>query len=110
MRVLLDECIPQSFCRNLAGHECNAARRAGFGGKKNGQLLQLAEEAGFQVLVTVDKNIPYQQNLRARSISLLIIGTKSNRIKELRPHAQACLEALKSISPGQVVKIGETWG
>jgi len=74
--------------------------------EKNGQLLQLAEEAGFQVLVTVDKNIPYQQNLRGRSIALLIIDVKSNRVKGLRTHAKACLDALKSIRPGQVVRVG----
>jgi len=74
--------------------------------EKNGQLLQLAEEAGFQVLVTVDKNIPYQQNLRGRSIALLIIDIKSNRAKDLRLHARACIEAFGSIRPGQVVKIG----
>lgn len=106
MKVLLDECVPQSLCRSFTEHECKGARRAGFGGKKNGQLLQLAEEAGFQVLVTVDKNIPYQQNLRGRSIALLIIDVKSNRVKGLRTHAKACLDALKSIRPGQVVRVG----
>ncbi len=106
MKVLLDECVPQSLCRSFTEHECKGARRAGFGGKKNGQLLQLAEEAGFQVLVTVDKNIPYQQNLRGRSIALLIIDIKSNRAKDLRLHARACIEAFGSIRPGQVVKIG----
>ncbi len=101
MKVLLDECVPQSLCRSLTGYECKGARRAGFGGKKNGQLLQLAEEAGFQVLVTVDKNILYQQNLRGRSIALLIIDIKSNRVKDLRLHAGACIEALSLSGRGR---------
>jgi hypothetical protein len=73
MKILLDECLPQDVCKSFVDHECRAARAASFGGKKNGELLTLAEQAGFDVLVGVDNNIPYQQNVRGRTIAVLII-------------------------------------
>ncbi len=106
MKILLDECVPQGFCKSFPGHECHAARRAGFGGKKNGELLKLAEEAGFRVLITVDRNIPHQQNFQIRSIALIFVKVQSNRLKDLLPHVPACLEALRSIKPGEVVRVG----
>ena len=91
--------------QSFTDHECRPARRAGFGGKKNGELLTLAEQAGFDVLVTVDKNIPAQQNLKGRAIALLILRARSNRLPDLLPFLPACLNALASIKPGEVVRI-----
>src|SRR3954462_13136653 len=75
-------------------------------GKRNGELLTLAEAAGFDVLLTVDKGLPHQQNLSDRVISLLVVRAHSNEIEDLLPHVPACLEALRSIKPGQVVRVG----
>ena len=77
----------------------------GLGGKKNGELLQLAEMAGFQVLITVDRNIPYQQNLDGRKIALLIMEIGSNNLKDLRQHVPTCLRILRGIKPGEVVRV-----
>lgn len=59
MRVLLDECMPRKFKNQLAGHDCATVPEAGFSGKKNGELLKLAEEADFEVFVTLDRGIEY---------------------------------------------------
>ena len=60
MRILLDECVNQRMRNYLPGHECQSARYAGFGGLKNGELLDAAEAAGFDVLVTVDRGFRYE--------------------------------------------------
>src|SRR5258708_34440849 len=74
MRLLIDECVPRKvkFLFADGGQECETVRDAGFSGKENGELLALAE-GHFDVLVTIDKNIRYQQNMTGRNISVLII-------------------------------------
>src|SRR5277367_938988 len=69
MKVLLDECVPRRFKRSLVGHDCQTVPEAGFAGKKNGELRSLAEASGFEVFLTVDHGIPYQQNLGGRRIA-----------------------------------------
>jgi hypothetical protein len=83
MRILIDECIDERFRNGLPGHDCQTARYAGMAGLKNGDLLPAAEEAKFDVLVTVDQGIEYQQNLPSRKIAIVIFRTKSNRLKDL---------------------------
>jgi hypothetical protein len=81
--------------------------RSGFAGKKNGDLLLLAERAGFELFLTTDKGLPYQQNLAGRSIAILIVRTGSNRLMDLLPHVDACRSAMRSIQPGEVVRVGD---
>jgi hypothetical protein len=69
MRVLLDECVPRRFQYYLTGRDCRTVPQAGFAGRSNGELLALAESAGFDVLLTVDRGISYQQNLSIRRIA-----------------------------------------
>jgi predicted nuclease of predicted toxin-antitoxin system len=107
MRVLIDECIPRRFKAYLEGHACQTVPEAGFTSKKNGELLRLAE-GQFDVLITLDKGIQYQHNLAGNSVAILIIRVKSNRLEDVIVHAAACLNALKSIRSGQVVKIPAT--
>lgn len=61
MKVLLDECIPRKFQTQIVGHNCVTVPDSGFTGKKNGKLLRLAVEAGFEAFVTLDRGIEYQQ-------------------------------------------------
>lgn len=107
MKVLIDECLPAALKEDLAalGDECQTVRRAGFGSKRNGELLTLAER-NWDVLLTSDRNIKYQQNMTGRSVSILILCAKSNRMKDLVPLLPACAEALRSIRPGTVVEVG----
>ena len=89
----------------LIGHETQTVRQAGFGSKKNGELLTLAE-GRWDVLLTSDRNIKHQQNMTGRSVSILILCAKTNRMKDLLPLMPACAEALLSIQAGRVVEVG----
>ena len=106
MRILLDECLPKDLRRHLVGHDCDTVPKTGLSGKTNGELLMLAERSGWQVLLTMDQGIPYQQNLAGRTISLAIIRAKSNRIPDVLPLVPEILSVLRSIKPGQAVRIG----
>lgn len=106
MRVLIDECVPWKLGRHLAGHQCEGVAKAGFAGKKNGALLTLAERAGFDVLPTVDQGIGHQQRLEGLQIALIIIAAQSNKMEALVPHVPQCLEVLRFILPGEVVRVG----
>ena len=107
MKLLLDECTPWRLKPLFAagGHEFRTARDAKFSGMGNGELLDLAEDV-FDVLVTIDKNIRYQQNLTGRKIAVLIIRSVSNDLDDIRPHVPEALLALRSLRPGQVVEVG----
>ena len=73
MRLLIDECIDERFRLLFPGYDCQTARYANLAGLKNGDLLEAAEAAAFDVLVTVDRSIPDQQNMGGRKIALLIL-------------------------------------
>jgi hypothetical protein len=106
MKILIDECIPRKFKRSFPGHNCLTVPEAGLAGTKNGHLLSLAEGRGFDVFLTIDRGFEYEQNLSSRSIAILIVQAKSNRMSDLLPHASACLVALQSIKLGELVRVG----
>jgi predicted nuclease of predicted toxin-antitoxin system len=107
MKLLFDECVSRLFKSGFTvhGHECFTVPEVGLAGKKNGDLLTLAEDK-FDVFVTIDKNIRYQQNLSGRKIAVLIIRARSSEIDDLLLELPACIAALQSIRPGQLVQIG----
>src|ERR1039457_46740 len=85
MRLLIDECIDQRLRLLFPGHDCQTAGFANLAGLKNGRLLEAAEAAGFDVLITTDQSIPDQQNLAGRRISLIILCGLTNRLRSLEP-------------------------
>ncbi len=91
MRILFDECVDERLRHFFKEHDCHTARYAGFAGLKNGTLLLAVEAAGFNVIVTVDQNIPDQQSLAHRRISLLILCGRTNRLSDLKPLVPAAL-------------------
>jgi len=107
MRILLDECVPHRLRNHLSHHECQTARHAGFGGLENNELLEAAENAKFDVLLTVDRGIEYQQDFGNRKIALAILCAKSIALNHLTPLVPALLDRLESIRPGQVIRIGD---
>jgi len=107
MRLLIDECLPRKvkFLLARGGHLCETVRDAGFSGKENGELLALAED-NFDVLITVDRNIRYQQNIAGRKIAILIICSASNDLDDIGPQIRAVLIRLESIRPGEIAEVG----
>ena len=89
----------------MAGYECETAAFAGFSGLKNGVLLDAAEAAGFDALITTDQEIPYQQNLDGRRIAIVILCAPTNRLADLTPLLPRARAALLEIAPGAVVRI-----
>jgi predicted nuclease of predicted toxin-antitoxin system len=102
MRILIDECAPRALKKHLInqGHECRTLQEAGWSGKENGELLSLAE-ATFDVLVTVDTNLQYQQNLTRRKIAIVVVQSSSNRLEHLRQHFPALVLASRKSGPGK---------
>jgi len=105
MRLLLDEYIDEALRYQFVGHECQTCRYAGFTGLANGDLLNAAEQAGFAVLITVDQNMPSQQSLLGRSISLLVLRARTTNLEDLATLIPEALEALARLGPGQVVRV-----
>ena len=106
MKVLLDECVPRKLKNSLSGHECQTVPEAGFAGKRNGELLYLADQDGFEVFVTVDRGIEYEQNLARHKIAVIMLRTKSSRLVDLIPHVPEILRLLKSIKSGELIRVG----
>jgi predicted nuclease of predicted toxin-antitoxin system len=105
MKLLVDECVDERLRLLFPGHDCQTARFANLAGLKNGRLLEAAEAAGFDVLITVDQNIPDQQNLSKRRIALVILCGPTNRFKDLAHLVPAAISVIRSIRAGDVVRI-----
>jgi hypothetical protein len=102
VRVLLDECLPRRFKRELVGHDVRTAPEMGWAAKKNGELLALAA-AEFDVFVTSDRNLSRQQNLSAFHIAVIVLIATSNRIDDLRPLVPRILAVLDHPAPGRAI-------
>ena len=105
MRLLIDECVDERLWLLFPGHECQTAHFADLAGLKNGRLLEAGEAAGFDILITVDQNIPDQQIVTGRRISLIILCGPTNRLRDLELLVPAAVSALLSIGRGEVVRI-----
>ena len=99
------EKVPGTGNYFFPGHDCQTVRFAGLAGLKNGRLLEAAESGGFDVLVTVDQNIPDQQNLAGRNIALIILCGATNRLCDLERLVPAALVVLKAIGSGEIIRI-----
>ena len=105
MRVLLDECLPRKLKRDLAGHDTRTVPEMGWASKENGDLLGLA--AGhFDVFLTVDRNLSYQQDMGRFNIAVVVLVARGNRLADLRPLMPQVLEVLAEIRPGQLLRVG----
>lgn len=102
MRVLLDACVPRPLRRALPNHEIKTAQEHGWSLLKNGDLLRMAE-AQFDVLITTDQNLKYQQNLERRKLAIVVLPT--NFLPEVMRLAGAVADALNHLQPGDFVEI-----
>lgn len=104
MKLLLDECAPHRLKNYFVGHTVSTVEQAGFKGLKNGNLLRAA--AGkFEVLITVDKNIEYQQNTTTLPLAIVILSATSSRLESLLPLIPDALKVLETIKTGDVVRV-----
>ena len=105
MRVLLDEQLPRQLVPYFVDHEVRTVQQEAWAGLKNGALLTKAEDAGFEVLVTGDKNMPFQQNIAKRRLGVLVMVAPSNALEDPLPVVPNALAALATIQAGQVVRV-----
>jgi hypothetical protein len=101
VKILLDECIDQRFRKELLGHEVSTVQEAGWAGKKNGELLSLASNE-YDVFLTVDRNLYFQQNIPKLKIAVLVLIARSNRLADLEPLAAEALSRLMMLKPGEI--------
>jgi hypothetical protein len=99
--------VDEQLRHHLPGHDCQTARYAGFAGLENRELLKQAEAAKFDELLTVDRVFEYQQNLADRQIALIVFCGKSVLLEDLLPLMTTFLDHLKTIRPGEVIRIGQ---
>jgi hypothetical protein len=105
MRILLDERIDEELCHYFTGHECQTCRFAKLRGLTNGALLAAAEAAGFQVLITVDRNMPHQQRMVGRKIAPTVLQSQTTILEDLATLIPEVLRALKTLAPGEVLRV-----
>lgn len=105
MKVLLDECVTRYLKSDFIGHEVLTVEEAGFKGLKNGMLLEAAS-GQYDVLVTVDQNIQFQQNLKIFAIAIVVLKAKRSTYSMLKPLIPQALEKLEKIKPGEIIIVG----
>lgn len=108
-RVLLDEDVPRPLRRALPGFEIQTVVEAGWSGVKNGELLRRAETA-FDVFLTADRNLPFQQNIARLQLGVVVLAIGSTKLNDLLPFASRICAAMEAVGPGQVVQIRGSTG
>ena len=103
MRILFDHGTPAPLIPFLTGHTVTKAKGAGWDRLVNGALLKAAEEAGFKVLITTDKNMVAQQNLKSRAIAIVVLGNSQWRI--VRRHVRKIAAIVNAVTPGSYTEI-----
>jgi hypothetical protein len=104
MRLLLDESVPRRLRQSLSGHTVQTVLEAGWSGIKNGRLLALAATE-FDAFITVDKNLPFQQNLAALPIAIVVLDALSNELPVLLPLVPELLNQLSTLQPRTYVRV-----
>lgn len=103
MRIIFDQGTPVPLAKHLSAHQISTAYELGWGKLKNGELLQQAESNGFDVLVTTDQNLRYQQNLAARKIGIIVLTTTS--WPRIQRHISEVVNTVNSAVPCSYVEV-----
>lgn len=106
MKILLDECVPKRLGRALFEHQVMTTPQAGWAGIKNGELLGRAAE-DFDIFVTVDRNLAFQQNLSSLPLPVVVIHARSNKLRDIQQHVPALQQTLSSPLASRIYHIGE---
>jgi predicted nuclease of predicted toxin-antitoxin system len=105
LRVLLDECLPRKLKREFAGCVVFTVQEMGWSGKKNGELMKIACDQ-FDIFVTADQNLQYQQNLAYADVAVIVLVAVNNRIENLTPLMPQVNALIGAVSAGQVIIVG----
>lgn len=100
MKILLDECLDRRLAKEIIGYEVQTVPQMKWAGIKNGDLMRLAENE-FDVFITVDRNLSFQQNLPKFNLAVLVLRAQSNRLTDLLPFAQKIIEILPNLEKGK---------
>jgi hypothetical protein len=103
MKILFDNGAPNAIARSLAGHEVAFARQIGWHELENGELIDRADDAGYELLLSTDKNIRYQQNLAGRKIALVVLG--NSQWPMVRLHLDRIIAAVNACTPGSYTEV-----
>ena len=105
MKILLDECVDWRLAREFVGHEVSAVYEMGWTGITNGELLALAARQ-FDVFLTVDRNLSFQQPIQSFDIAVVILRASANRLADLKPLVPQVLAILSTARTGEVTWVG----
>lgn len=105
MRVLLDEQLPRHLAREITGHDIRTVQQCGWAGLKNGELLRAAAAEGFEILVTADRNLQFQQNLSRTVLGIVLLVAPSNALEDLLPLVPGLRAAISKSRPGQILRV-----
>jgi len=104
MRILIDECLDWRLCRSISGHDCASVQMMGWGGLANGALLKRAEQQ-FDVFLTGDLNLTFQQDIRQFNIAIIVLHGPSTQLRDTQPLMPKMLALLPTIQSGEVVGV-----
>jgi predicted nuclease of predicted toxin-antitoxin system len=104
MRILIDECLDWRLCRSLPGHDCSSVEKMGWSGLANGALLEKAEKE-FDVFLTGDRNLTFQQSLTRFDLGVIILRADGIQLHQTLPLMPKVLVVLLGLVPGQIVEI-----
>ena len=104
MKILLDECIDRKFAKEFVEYEIKTVPQMGWAGIKNGQLIAPAQ-AEFDVFITVDQNLSFQQNLSQFDIAVIVLQASSNRLADLKPLTAKILAIVITAARGQATTV-----
>lgn len=106
MRILIDECLNRRLGQGLPGHDCVSVQQMGWSGIKNGELLVLAEQFQFDVVLTGDRNLAFQQNATRFRVAVVVLEAESVQLRHTLPLMPKVLTLLPILQTGQIVRIG----
>jgi predicted nuclease of predicted toxin-antitoxin system len=104
MKILIDECLDWRICRSLPDYHCVSLHKTGWAGLKNGELLERAQNE-FDVFITSDRNLAFQQNTSKFRIGIIVLCAKSTRLNDTLSLMPEVAELLHSVQPGEVVQV-----
>lgn len=105
MRILLDEQLPRQLARELRSHQTRTVQQQGWVGLTNGELLRRAAVGGFDIFVTADQNLQFQQNLRGSPLGVIVLVAPSNALEDLLPLVPRLLDAITEVRPGEIRRV-----